>query len=167
MNNNRIEIKQITTPWQLYKSGAAASGDRFVDAVTCILYTDRQLNEAKTIAEILDVSLPILNGVIKISTGVTLKELITYWRIWQALDLMDNNTKMSNEEVAQQCGFAHAHDLGVLLMHRFHTTISAYRYGEARRNGNYAYNQKNGGSRAIEENAQKLHNRYSIEETTI
>lgn len=78
--NNRINIKQITTPWQLYKSGAAETGDRFVDAVTWILHTDKQQNEAKTIAEILEVSMPILNGVIKISTGVTLKELISYWR---------------------------------------------------------------------------------------
>lgn len=155
------EIKQIATVWELYKSRNGETGEMFVDAVVWQLTHQPCANSATEIASQLGCDMVLLSRVIEKLVGVKLKEMIQQWRLYQALDLMDNEPELSDEEVACRCGFAHAENLGVKLRQRYHTTIGAYRSGHARRNSNYEYNSSPEGLREVKESAKKLHERYT------
>lgn len=150
-----IEIKQITTVEQLYRTKGAATGESFVDAVVWLLM-HTYINEVREIAQLLEVDPSLLSKVLKVLTGVPLKEMITQWRMWQALEMMTEHPEMSDEQICQQCGCGHAQDLEAKLKQRYHTTLGAFRSGHARRNGNYDYNQTAASQREVTINADQL-----------
>lgn len=150
------EIKPITTVERLYRTRGAATGECFVDAVVWLLVNRPDITESQQMGELLEVDASLLTKVIKLMTGTPLKEMITQWRMWQALQTMLEHPELDDEAISQQCGCGHAQDLEAKIKKRYHTTIGAFRHGQARRNGNYDYNQTAAGTREVQDNAQKL-----------
>lgn len=158
-----IEIKQIATVEELYQKQGARTGEVIVDAVVEMLKEGPRTNAAKDYAQRLGLELRVLNAVMEKLVGVRLKEMIMQWRMLQALDLLDN-PELSYDQVAQQCGFSTAKELGKEFARRQHTTIGVYRSNKLRLNTNYNINQRAETRRKVCENATKLRNRTKITE---
>ncbi len=148
------EIKRITNVEELYKNGGAPTGEIFVDAV--VDYVKRvKSHSAEDVAVFLNVDKRMLSEVMKLLVGVSLKEFIIQWRVYQAVDLLDDKS-LSFSEVAQRCGFRCYKNLIAAFQARLGTTPYAYRNGTVIRHGNYSFNVDTQHRKKVVENAEKL-----------
>lgn len=97
-------IKQIITKEQLYAQQDTPTGELFVDAVVQEL-KKRRRPTVTSVAKAVGANKDILSGVVKILVGVSLKELIQYWRSQKIMKLL-TETDLPFEEVAKECGLS-------------------------------------------------------------
>ena len=120
-----IEIHQITTVWQLYKSKGAATGCNALDAATYIVSHSKG-HSADDVAAALNVDLRWLSETVRIYAGVSLKQFILQWRLYQALDLLDK-PELSIEEVYGKCGFVAERHFATSFSRAFGVSPHVYR----------------------------------------
>lgn len=149
-----IEIKQITTVEELWKSGGAPTGNVLVDALVEFLKISKS-NDLDYMAAGYGVRIRLLQEAIPVFVGVTPHEMIRRWRVFQAMDLLINTT-MSEAEIAERCGFKDQRNLQILIRKYHQTTAAALRTGMPRRNSNYPYNESRDKLREIYRNAKKI-----------
>ncbi len=152
-----IKFSQITTVEQLCQSQGAATGNQFVDGLMEFIRLNTS-NSIEDAAAYLGIPQRLLCDAIKFFVGTTPREVIHRYRSYQALDLLDN-PQLSTTEVARRLHFASSKVLEAVMRNCHGTTVTAYRTGKARRNGNYDYNQTAEARQNVIDNAKKLKQR--------
>ena len=160
-----VEIKNVSTVEELYKSNGAPTGEMIVDAV--VYYVRRTTTHSSAdIALLLNVKRVWLSGAMQLLVGLPLQEFIFRWRLMQAIDQLDN-PDLSVAEVAQRTGFRSENYLISVFRRRLGITPYAYRNGTVRHNGRYPFNQSARDRKALLEKAAKLKSRNEEPAPTI
>lgn len=118
-------IQQITTVEQLYKNPEQPTGNVIVDAVVEYARLGSRLT-GEDAATCLNVDQRWLSQSVKIFVGVTLPQFLWQWRLYQALDLLDDES-LSYEQVASRTGFASTQHLSDSMFKFFKVTAFQYR----------------------------------------
>lgn len=145
------KIKQITTLDELIKNEGAPTGSIIVDALVEWVKTNSS-NQVTDAAEALGIPQRLLSDSIKFFVGTTAQNLILRWRMKQLLTMLDD-PNISYSEAARRCHFASVTYVEILMKKYFHTTLRAYRTGQARQDYYLTIEER----KARNDNAKKLH----------
>lgn len=147
-----IELKQIATVEELWQRKEQPTGNVIVDAMVEFLRTTRS-HQVEDAAILYGVPKRMLQDAVQVFVGVSPHEMISRWRTLDAMEAL-LTTQLSEEKVAEQCGFRSGRNLCVVVRKYYATTTMAVRNGTPRRNSNFRYNTDSAEYREIVQNAE-------------